>query len=448
MNFWNDYEGKILDEKYPLQKLLYPEGRSGFFTTSNGTGTPGVVRLTESLNDEKDTFEQWETVRRLNHPHLVAIRSYGQTILDDTPLLFAVLEPSDTSLADILNERPMTADETRQIASSVLGALKELHAAGLFHGHLEPGSVLAVGEVVKLRSDCVRKLPAGNDGERLKALEIQDFATLLLEALTQQRRQQKAALPVPFDRIVRNGTAGTWGIKEISEALELEAPAAAFPTPTPASTKALSNLGALSDIKALSDAPDDLLFDEPPAATVVERRPQPIRPSTSSAEPAERWPRRSVLVIVTGAISLLLIVGVFYFLHHAFAKHPATPNSVPLPASNTQPAPSPTPTTTPLPVADPSAVAAQPSETITPSGAQIWRVVAYTYNNQEQAQHKVSSIEEHHSGFDPEVFTPNGHAPYLVTLGGPMSHDEAVALRRKAKAEGFPRDTYAQNYMK
>jgi eukaryotic-like serine/threonine-protein kinase len=140
MNFWNDYEGKTLDEKYPLEKLLYPEGRSGFFTTSNGTGTPAVVKLTESLNDEKDTFEQWETIQRLNHPNLPAIRSYGRTLMDDTPLVFAVLEPSDASLADILKERPMTADETRQIASSTLSALRALHAAGLFHGHIEPSS--------------------------------------------------------------------------------------------------------------------------------------------------------------------------------------------------------------------------------------------------------------------------------------------------------------------
>ena len=237
MNFWNDYEGKILDDKFPLEKLLYPEARSGFFTTSNGTGTPAVVRLTESLNDDKDTFEQWEVVQRLNHPHLITIRSYGQSVLDGTPLLFAVLEPSDASLADILKDRPMTADETRQIASSVLSALKELHAAGLFHGHIEPASVLAVGEVVKLRSYCVRKLPAGQDGERLKALEIQDFAVLLLEALTQQRRQQKAALPVPFDRIVRNGTSGTWGVKEISEALESET---AVTRPQPQHRQALS----------------------------------------------------------------------------------------------------------------------------------------------------------------------------------------------------------------
>ena len=434
MNFWNDYEGKTIDEKYPLEKLLYPEGRSGFFTTSNGTGTRAVVRLTESLNDERDTFEQWEIVRGLNHPHLIAVKSYGQTILDDTPLIFAVLEPSDASLAEILKDRAMTADETREIASSVLSALKELHAAGLFHGHVEPASVLAVGEVVKLRSDCVRRLPGGYDGERLKALEVQDLATLLLEALTQQRRQQNAALPAPFDRIVRNGIAGTWGFKEISEALEPERPVIATPTPAPA--------------KALNDAPADVLLAEPAVDSVADRAPQPIRASTSSAESGDPWPRRTGPIIVVGAVVLLLILSVFYFFHRGSVKHPAIANSAPPPVLNTPPVSSPAPAPTPPPTASPLVAVAPPTETNPPQGKQIWRVVAYTYKNQEQAQHKVSSIEEHHSGFKPEVFAPNGHAPYLVTLGGPLSHDEAVALRRKAQAEGLPRDTYTQNYAK
>jgi eukaryotic-like serine/threonine-protein kinase len=438
MNFWNDYEGKTLDDKYPLEKLLYPEGRSGFFATSNGTGTPAVVRMTESLNDEKDTFEQWEVVQRLNHPNLLTIRSYGQTLMDDTPLVFAVLEPSDASLADILKERPMTAEETHQIATSVLRALKALHAAGLFHGHVEPSSVLAVGEVVKLRSDCVRKLPGGKDGERLKDLEIQDFSVLLLEALTQQRRQQKFPMPVLFEHIVRNGTSGTWGVKEISDALEVE---------TPAAVNAIS-----ASIERHSDAPEDILRDEPIVASVVEQEPQPIRNNILAFDAIEPWPRRSGPFVIIGVTTLLLIVGIFYFLHRR-SIHPVNANAASLPAS-TSPALSPPPVTPPAPApappaAAPSFVAGQPGQASLPPGKQqIWRVVAYTYNKEEKAQHKVSSIEEHHTDFKPEVFTPTGHAPYLVALGGAMSHDQAVALRQKARAEGFPRAIYAQNYLK
>jgi hypothetical protein len=46
----------------------------------------------------------------------------------------------------------------------------------------------------------------------------------------------------------------------------------------------------------------------------------------------------------------------------------------------------------------------------------------------------------------PEVFTPTGQAPYLVTIGGAMGRDDAFALVTKARNEGLPRDTYAQNY--
>jgi hypothetical protein len=433
MNFWNDFEGKTIDDRFPLGKLLYPEGRSGFFTTSNGTGAPAVVRLTESLNDERDIFEQWETVRGLNHPHLIAIKSYGQAVLDDTPLIFAVLEPSDTSLAEVLKERPMTVEDTREIASSVLSALQELHAAGLIHGHVEPASVLAVGEVVKLRSDCVRRLPTGSEGERLKALEVQDFATLLLESLTQQRRHQSAALPAPFAEIVRNGIAGTWGFEEISKALEPEPPVIATPPPA----------------KALNDAPEDVSLAELPAASAVDYAPQPIRATTLPAESGEPWPRPSGPWIAVGAAALLLILSVFYFLHRGSVKHPpAAAISATHSALNEQSAPSPASVAIPNPAVIPSDAANPSNETTPAQGKQIWRVVAYTYNIQEQAQHKVSTIEQHHSSLNPEVFTPTGHAPYLVTIGGPMSHDDAVALRRKAQSEGFPRDTYTQNYAK
>jgi hypothetical protein len=81
-----------------------------------------------------------------------------------------------------------------------------------------------------------------------------------------------------------------------------------------------------------------------------------------------------------------------------------------------------------------------------PSGRADWRVVAYTYNHVNQAQSKVKTIEKRHPELNPEVFTPNGLPPYLVTLGGAMSREDAMALKTKARAEGFPRDVYAQNY--
>jgi hypothetical protein len=73
-------------------------------------------------------------------------------------------------------------------------------------------------------------------------------------------------------------------------------------------------------------------------------------------------------------------------------------------------------------------------------------VVAFTYNREAQAQQKVESLGAKHPDLRPEVFTPNGHSPYLVVVGGTMSRDDAVAFVRKGRAEGLPGDSYAQNY--
>jgi hypothetical protein len=84
--------------------------------------------------------------------------------------------------------------------------------------------------------------------------------------------------------------------------------------------------------------------------------------------------------------------------------------------------------------------------TATTNDAGQWRVVAFTYNGEKLAQQKAASVAAKHPDLRPEVFTPNGHAPYLVTVGGTMTRDEAFALVKKGRAEGLPRDSYAQNY--
>jgi len=75
-----------------------------------------------------------------------------------------------------------------------------------------------------------------------------------------------------------------------------------------------------------------------------------------------------------------------------------------------------------------------------------WRVVAFTYNHADQAQKKVETIAQKHSDLRPQVFTPTGGAPYLVTVGGVMSRDQAFAFAQQVRRLGLPHDTYAQNY--
>ena len=56
------------------------------------------------------------------------------TVLDGTHLVYAVMEPTDAELAEVLRERVLTGDETRQVGLSVVDALRALHAKEMVHG--------------------------------------------------------------------------------------------------------------------------------------------------------------------------------------------------------------------------------------------------------------------------------------------------------------------------
>jgi serine/threonine protein kinase len=457
MDFWNDYEGKIIAENYPLEKLLYPEGRSGFFSTRNGTGNLAILRLTESLNDQREMLEQWQVVQRLNHPNLIGILKFGPTVVDEIPLVYAVLEPADATLAEILAERPMTVDETRQIATSVVAALTALHDNGLVHGHLEPASVRAVGETVKLRSDCVRKIQEDLDAKKLKAADVKDLCLLLRQALTQQRSESLTStvptpLPIPFDRIVPNGIDGVWGLDEIAAALEPRAAATAAAVAT-------------------AVAPPRAAVPEPVAPAAEAPRPAPARVGVEPIEPgspvsqreepwsaAPPWWQGKLLWIAALVVLLAAIFG-WRMLRSSTprsAADSAPRASNPAPASTTPSTPTPQAAAPPAPALPAKPPAA--STSIAPTSAsrgtthegsaanEVWRLVVFTYNRQSQAEAKVATIRAKHGSLNPEVFSPSGKAPFLVTLGGPMGRQDAAQLMKKARSEGFPRDSYVQNF--
>jgi hypothetical protein len=73
-------------------------------------------------------------------------------------------------------------------------------------------------------------------------------------------------------------------------------------------------------------------------------------------------------------------------------------------------------------------------------------VISFTYNRRADAEKKVSSLALSHPELQPAVFTPSGHAPYLVSIGGVMDRDTADALARRSRSLGLPHDMYAQNY--
>jgi hypothetical protein len=423
MELWTEYEGRTIDGAFPLKKLLLPEGRSAFFSTSNGNGDPTVIRLIASHFDEDEILARWRGVDALHHPNILRLEHYGQLILDDTTVVYAVMEPVDANLAEVIANQRLTLAEARQLAASLASALEVLHANGFVHEHVEPANIFAVGEEVKLRGDCIRETTEGAAAVEARRRDIHDLSIVLLQALTQETSPASAlSLPTPFDRIIPNAIRGVWGLPEIKACLASGEP----PRSTPPTAPSPVNL-------PISEQP------KPPAGNFTPPAARPSIVGHPLAKPRfvskEGLPPLSPQRIRTAAGILAAVLLLWLVWRFALSSRPATPGPQASTASIAQPRPAATSNTKPSVVTSP--VAATRGQ---------WRVIAYTYNRQDQAQKKAATLARSHPDIHPEVFTPTGRAPFLVAINGPMTRDQAYALVRRASHWNLPEDTYAQNY--
>ena len=433
MELWTEYEGRTIDGSFPLKKLVLPQGRSAFFSTANGKGEPILIRLVACHFDEEEILTRWRAVQALNHPNFLRLERYGQLELDQTKVVYAAFERTDGNLGQVISQGCLSVTDVRQLGESLASALQMLHANGFVHEHVDPEGVFAVGETVKLRTDCIRETPEGEEGRQAKQRDVHDMATVLLRALTQERTLEAAAargrvLRAPFDRIVPNALNGAWGLAEVSAALR--------PAETPARA-------ATAVPSAASSAPSPKAAPKPaPAETTAKKAPDEddtipaaLRNQSVSGvwgeeeEGKKKWMGAAALA----ALVLILMLAGWSVYHHRAARANATAAVVP-PVAHRLP--------TPVP---PRAVRTT-APAARPATREQWRVVVYTYDHQEQARKKAAQLAQSHPTLRPSVFSPSGHAPYLVTIGGALDRNGAYALAHKARALGLPRDSYARNY--
>ena len=494
MHLWTEYEGRTIAEHYTLGKLLRSEGRNGFFATADKDGHPAVIRLTEAHFDEAELLNRWRHVAEVHQDNLIEIEQVGQTTFEGVALTYALMEPDDANLGDVLHERPLTTAETLQVAKSVLAALQALHARDLVHENIEPRNVLAVGETVKLRSDCVRECVV--DGEfntaeacaELRRKDIHDFGALLLRCLTLETEWSPAHnnLADPFKRIIPRALDGSWTLDQLAAPLGLtQTPATSKldassvpPQGNPSATEALTP-------RAVSQTSPSL---PPTDASIPNRNPQgnPTRPlvppgvrqtastsnlAGSSVEPQQNLfapadptvplrtrftpdlpepthtPSKALWILVAAGALLVLLLGWHFF---SASKTEPTPTGRPAPVVSSgavdRPAGPAIPPTSNAPAAS-SPVTTVGTPATTHPGASGWYVIAFTYNHEGQAAEKAKRLRRTHDSLHPEVFTPSGHAPYLVSLGGPQaSQEEAESIFRHARRAGLPRDTFVRHY--
>ena len=146
---WKDWEGRVINEQYPLERFLGSGEQSAAFFTENAT----IKLVATDAENVEAQLSRWERAARLSHPHLIRLFDGGVCRPESDGLLYVVMEYGEESLAGVLQERPLSVAETREMLGPVLEAMAYLHNEGLVHGHIKPGNIMAVGEQVKLASD-------------------------------------------------------------------------------------------------------------------------------------------------------------------------------------------------------------------------------------------------------------------------------------------------------
>jgi eukaryotic-like serine/threonine-protein kinase len=487
MQFWNELEGQTIDGAYPLRRLVRSEGRIAWFETATADGKPATISLTEALTDEDEVRARLVAAMNIEHPNLVSIFRVSTVTVDGTMLVYAVMEHIEQSLSDVLQEQALSADEGREVAEALVGALSAIHQNGMSHGRVEAASILATETTVKLRSDCLHTSSAG------QAEDVAAIGPTLFHTFTQRKGlsatdAQINRVPAPFAEIIRNSYARRWTLAQISNALKPAppvapapplptAPAPAPPAPAPPASPAAAAPAppparppAAAAPRPPAPPPAPPPTRPQPAASAPPPPPRPPAPPRPAAapipeprtlqfedaeEPEEK--KKPVLLYLGLALVVLALLGWLLFRPHSqpapatSATSSSTPASpAPAPAASA-PAPAPKPAgMKPAPYHSTTKASPAAAPPVASSGSSdvraIWRVVAYTYRGQSKADDMVGEIKSKHPDLDAEVFSPGKTGSYLVTIGGPMSRDDADKMRAKAQREGLPKDTYIQNF--
>ena len=149
--------------------------------------------------------------------------------------------------------------------------------------------------------------------------------------------------------------------------------------------------------------------------------------------------------IYFGVGALLLLIVVLNLNRRAGSETHRLPVPVPRVASGppAQPVFRQPESSVTVPVTTPAATAVP-----APAGRPLWRVIAYAYTSSPPAEKKAADINQKRPDLQAQVFHPAGRkSMYLVALGGRMTRSEALKLRRRARAEGLPRDIYIQSFL-
>jgi TonB family protein len=170
---WKQWEGQVVDAKFPLHRYLGGSEHSSVFLTERGA-PPQKAAIKFIQVEEPDAELQlfrWKHAATLSHPNLLRTFESGRCRLGDFDMLYVVMEHAEENLSQFLPQRPLTPAEARDVLAPTLQALTLLHGEALVHGHIRPSNILAIDDQLKLSSDGLSSVADHADQSHLSAPE-------------------------------------------------------------------------------------------------------------------------------------------------------------------------------------------------------------------------------------------------------------------------------------
>lgn len=343
----SEFVGSLIDGRFALLRWLGGTERSSVFLTEldGDPAQKAVIKIVPADAYEAARIAHWSAASTLSHPHLVRILHSGHCNVSGQDLLYVVSEYAEEVLSEILPERPLTPEETREMLGPILDALSWLHSQGIVHSHLKPSNVLVVNDQLKLSADTLidagpvevdessaSKSPGIYDAPEtatssiLPAADVWSLGVLLVETLTQRPPAWTqsstadplvpASVPEPFSSIAR-------------ECLRIDR----------------AQRCTLNSIKS-------------------QLGPSPATQQTGKSNvPAKRPSQARVGVLTAAALIVVIVIAILTVTSHRNQPSQPSPSpepesSAPAPAAAPQPSPA-----VPAPVAESSAPAPAPAQT-------------------------------------------------------------------------------------
>jgi TonB family protein len=228
---WKQWEGQVIDGRFPLRQYLGGSDHSAVFLTEYGEGEPqkaGLKLISADPASADLQLSRWKHAAQLFHPHLLRLFEMGRCEIDGTALLYLVMEYAEENLSQILAQRALSAEETRDVLVPVLDALACVHRQGFVLGHLKPANIMAVADKIKLSTDGLQRMnetvrirkpgaydpPEAPSGRLSPASDVWSLGMTVVDTLTQRvpvwERMGHAdpilpkSLPAPFLEIARS----------------------------------------------------------------------------------------------------------------------------------------------------------------------------------------------------------------------------------------------------